>query len=61
MATAFYAKKNNLLFRVFESTNEVGGNCRTIIVNDFKFDSGAHRLHDKIPNVTSDIKMLLID
>ena len=30
----------------------VGGNCRTFTCGDFKFDSGAHRFHDKDPDIT---------
>ena len=42
-----------------KSGSEVGGNCRTIRVGDFLFDTGAHRFHDKDSNVTSEVKKLL--
>ena len=59
MASAYYANKHNVPFKVFESSNFVGGNCRTLKFDDFKFDTGAHRFHDKFPSVTSEIKKLL--
>ena len=59
MASAYYAKKNNLPFKVYEKSNYVGGNCRTLEYENFRFDTGAHRFHDKIPKVTSVIKKLL--
>ena len=59
LATGYYAKKRGLDFVLFESGSEVGGNCRTIRVGDFLFDTGAHRFHDKDSNVTSEVKKLL--
>ena len=59
MASAYYAKKNNLPFKVYEKSNYVGGNCRTLDFKGFRFDTGAHRFHDKIPHITSEIKKIL--
>ena len=59
MACAYYAKKNNLPFKVYEKSNYIGGNCRTLEFEGFRFDTGAHRFHDKIPHVTSEIKKIL--
>ncbi len=59
LAAGFYAKKRGLDFVLLESGSEVGGNCRTIRVGDFLFDTGAHRFHDKDPNVTREVKRLL--
>ena len=42
LAVAYYAKKKNLEPIIYESSENVGGNCRTIIHGDFKFDLGAH-------------------
>ena len=61
MASAYYAKKNNVTFKIFESTGSIGVNCRTLELNSFKFDTGAHRFHDKIPSVTLEIKKILGD
>ena len=59
LAAGFYAKKRGLDFVLFEAGSEVGGNCRTIRAGNFLFDTGAHRFHDKDPNVTREVKSLL--
>ena len=61
LAVAYYAKKRNLSFQVYESSNLVGGNCRTVSFDQFKYDLGAHRFHDKDETVTKEIKELLGD
>ena len=61
LATGYYAKKQNLDFLIFEASDQVGGNCRTLQLNDFRFDTGAHRFHDKDPDVTAEVKRLLGD
>ena len=61
LSIGYYAKKKNIPFTINEGSNQVGGNCRTIKNGDFKFDTGAHRFHDKIPYVTQEIKELMGD
>lgn len=61
LAVAHYAKKSSLSFDLYEASEETGGNCRTITNGDFRFDTGAHRLHGKDPNVVNEIKELLGD
>ena len=61
MALGYFAFKKNIPFKLIEATNQVGGNCRTIIKGEFKFDTGAHRLHDKNEEVTKLIKNILKD
>ena len=61
MASAYYANKQNLSFKIFESSQFIGGNCRTIEIDAFKIDTGAHRFHDKIPHVTNEIKNIIGD
>ena len=56
---AYYAAQKNAQFRLFEAGPRLGGNCQTFTDGPFKFDSGAHRFHDRIPEVTRDIKQLL--
>ena len=46
---------------IYESTSLIGGNCKTIIDGEFRYDTGAHRLHDKDSTVTNEIKSLLGD
>ena len=46
---------------IYESTSLIGGNCKTIIDGEFRYDTGAHRLHDKDSTVTNEIKSLIGD
>jgi len=59
LSIAYYLKNKRIKFEIFESSKKVGGNCITIKHNDFYFDSGAHRLHDKDPETTQIFKNLL--
>lgn len=74
LTTGYYAKKYGLPnFTIFEAGEHAGGNCRTIKIKavdcrysflqreDFRFDTGAHRFHDKDPQVTAEVKSLLGD
>ncbi len=74
LTTGYYAKKHGLSnFTIFEAGEHTGGNCRTLKIkgadckysiwqkNDFRFDTGAHRFHDKDPQVTEEVKNLLGD
>ncbi len=61
LACAYYAKNKGLDFDIFEASGSHGGNCKTFEMDGFKFDSGAHRLHDKINDVTEDWKAILGD
>lgn len=59
LGTAWYARQADLPFRLFEASGEPGGNCRTLRTEAFLYDTGAHRLHDKDPDVTALIQRLL--
>ena len=59
MAIAHYSKKAGYNFELFEASDVLGGNCITLNENEFLFDSGAHRLHDKDTETTEIIKALL--
>ncbi len=61
LAAGYFAKKQNLDFLIFEASDQVGGNCRTLQLDNFRFDTGAHRFHDKNPEVTAEVKHLLGD
>ncbi len=61
LATGYFAKKQNLDFVILEANDQVGGNCRTLQLDDFRFDTGAHRFHDKDTDVTAEVKRLLGD
>lgn len=59
LTTGYYAKKRSLDFVIFEAGAHAGGNCRTLQLGDFRFDTGAHRFHDKDPQVTEEVKSFL--
>ena len=74
LTTGYYAKKHDIPnFTIFEAGEHAGGNCRTLKIKgidcrfqtcrsgDFRFDTGAHRFHDKDPKVTNEVKNLLGD
>lgn len=59
LAVGYYAKQHGIPFRLYEASNQLGGNCRTLRHQGFSFDLGAHRLHDKNPEITAEIKTLM--
>ena len=59
LATAYYARKAGQEVILYEGASSTGGNARTLKLGDCLFDTGAHRLHDKIPDVTDEIRSLL--
>ena len=59
LGVGYYAKKNKIPVSIFELSNSVGGNSRTILNGEFRYDTGAHRLHNKHNSVTQMVKELL--
>lgn len=59
LAAGHFARAAALDFRIFDAAPEVGGNARTLRLGEFLFDTGAHRFHDRIPEVTSLVQSLL--
>ncbi len=59
LATALFARRAGLGVTLLEASDQVGGTCRTFEHEGFRFDSGAHRLHDKDPGVTALVRELL--
>ena len=59
IGTAYYCHKNKIDYNLFEKAAEVGGNCQTFQNKEFKYDSGAHRLHDKDTQTTKDIQKIM--
>ena len=55
IALAHYLSKSNVTFDLFEASSEIGGNAKTLQFDEFYFDTGAHRWHDKNPNITNEI------
>lgn len=59
LSAAFYLRKKQIPVTVFDANHETGGNCRTLNINGFLFDTGAHRIHDKDSEITGQIIQLL--
>ena len=59
LATAFYAHRAGIPFALFEKSPELGGLCRTFRFGEHRYDSGAHRFHDRDPDITGDVRQLL--
>ena len=60
MGVAYYCNKHKIPYQLFELNTVVGGNCITYNINEFKFDSGAHRFHNKDKEATQLIKNLIV-
>lgn len=61
LAAAWYGSRTGLEVTVLEASDTVGGNARTLEFDGFRFDTGAHRLHDRVGDVTGDLRTLLGD
>jgi protoporphyrinogen oxidase len=61
LASGFYGRRHGLDVRLFEAGDAVGGNARTLTLGPFRYDTGAHRFHDKNAQVTADLRALLGD
>jgi protoporphyrinogen oxidase len=59
LAAGFYARKSGRAFRIVEASARVGGHCVTEERGGFRFDRGAHRFHDKDPEITADVLALM--
>ena len=59
LSVGYYARKKALPFTICEGDDRLGGNTVTFRHGDFLFDSGAHRVHDRNPAVTEEIKGML--
>jgi len=58
MAAAYYLQ-HQFPVAVYEASERLAGNCKTFELEGFRYDSGAHRLHDKDPETTALFKSLL--
>ena len=61
LAMGMYGRRAGLHVRLFEAAGEVGGNARTLQMGPFRYDTGAHRFHDKDDRVTEDVQAMLGD
>jgi protoporphyrinogen oxidase len=61
LAVAYYAHRAGIPFELFERAPEPGGLCRTFRWDGHGYDAGAHRFHDRDPEITRDVRDLLGD
>ena len=61
LAVGYYARKNGISFRIYEASENIGGNSSTVQYKDYLFDTGAHRFHNRFPDITREIIGLLKD
>jgi len=61
VGVAFYAHRAGIPFTLYERAPALGGLCRTFRCGEHLYDSGAHRFHDRDPQITSDVRALLGD
>ncbi len=61
LGVAFYAHRAGLPFVLYEGSSQPGGMCRTLRCGEHLYDSGAHRFHDRDPEITRDLVALMGD
>ena len=61
LSVGYFARKKGYDICIHEGSSSIGGNCRSIKMGEYRFDTGAHRFHDKIPSITDEIKKLMGD
>jgi protoporphyrinogen oxidase len=59
LGVGFYAHRAGKRFTLYERSDELGGMCRTLRRGGHRFDTGAHRFHDRDAEVTKDLRALL--
>jgi protoporphyrinogen oxidase len=59
LSAGHFAQKAGMDFQLLEAAPRTGGNAVTFSENGLRFDSGAHRLHDRDPAMTQVVKELL--
>ena len=59
LGLSFYANRLGLPFVLFEGAPHLGGLCRTLQCGQHSYDLGAHRFHDRLSDITHDVKQLL--
>jgi protoporphyrinogen oxidase len=65
LAVGHFARRAGLPCTLFEAATQLGGNARTLhaklAAGEFRYDTGAHRIHGPDPEVTAEVRGLLGD
>lgn len=61
LAAGYYLEKKGIQPLVLEADDVPGGNCKTVKRGEFRYDFGAHRLHNVYEEITEELKALLGD
>jgi protoporphyrinogen oxidase len=61
LGVAFYATRAAIPCELYEKSSGFGGICRTFQHGEHRYDCGAHRFHDRDPEITTDVRDLLGD
>jgi len=61
LAVAYYAHRAGEPFVLFEKAGRPGGLCQTMSCGRHRFDTGAHRFHDRDKEITRDLQELMPD
>lgn len=61
IAAGYYLQKQGVVNVVYEAADSLGGNCKTKAFENFRYDFGAHRLHNVYQEITDDLRRLLGD
>jgi len=61
LAVAFYAHRGGIPAVLYEKSVALGGLCQTFRWAGHCYDAGAHRFHDRDPEITGDVRALLGD
>lgn len=59
LAVGHFARKAGFEFQLLEASARIGGNAVTFVEDGLRFDSGAHRFHDRDPAMTREVMELL--
>ena len=61
LGVAYYARRSGVPFALYEGSLDLGGMCRTLSCGEHLYDRGAHRFHDRDPEITRDLVELMGD
>jgi protoporphyrinogen oxidase len=59
LAYGYYFTQHQIPFAIYEAQKSLGGASQTFSSGPFRFDSGAHRFHDKNRTITAELQSLM--